>query len=305
MNRILQTRDIDILSAISVINKVKKILGLYRTEKEFSKIVETVKAFVETCEIENFTPLENVRTRKRKVPQKADELCQDEVVQDPIKKFEIDTFYWVLDIIITQIDNRFMENNLEVLKDLALLSIKRIKEIKKNPHSIPKDAFKTVCSVYNTFLNMENVQREYQQYINSDFKFNNQLPEYLHLRQNDSSDDSDNSHNSDNESLKVCQNSYSLLCIFRDFCLNDLKTVFPNLFMLLKIGVTLPVSSCSPERTFSKLKLVKTRLRSTMAEKRLEDLLRISCESDIQIDIEKVIDDFAAKSVVLTKALSY
>jgi len=50
--------------------------------------------------------------------------------------------------------------------------------------------------------------------------------------------------------------------------------------MLLKIGVTLPVSSGSPERTFSKLKLVKTRLRSTMGENRLEDLLSITCESE-------------------------
>lgn len=107
------------------------------------------------------------------------------------------------------------------------------------------------------------------------------------------------------ESLKTYQNSSSLLCVYKEFCLNGFKTIFPNLFMLIKIGVTLPVSSYSPERTFSKLKLVKTRLRSTIGENRLEDLIRITCESDIDINVKAVIDEFASKSVVLTKALKY
>lgn len=100
LNRILQSRDIDILSTVSVINKVKNIIQLYRTDKKFNKIIETIKVFIETCEIENFTPLENVRSRKKRVPRKADELCQDETEEDPLKRFKIDTFYLVLDLII-------------------------------------------------------------------------------------------------------------------------------------------------------------------------------------------------------------
>ncbi|XP_060855359.1 zinc finger MYM-type protein 1-like [Metopolophium dirhodum] len=307
LNRILQARDIDILSIVSVINKVKNIIQLYRTDEKFNKIVEDVKGFVEACEIENFTPLENVRSRKKIVPRKADELCQDETVQDPLKKFKIDTFFLVLDLIITQINNRFTDNNLEVLKDLALLSIKIINEIKINPDNIPKDAFKSVCSVYHTFLNINDVKREYEQYIQSDFNLSNKLPDYLHSCLNDTSNNSDYSDDESmsQESLKTYQNSSSLLCVYKEFCLNGFKTIFPNLFMLIKIGVTLPVSSCSPERSFSKLKLVKTRLRSSMGENRLEDLIRITCESDIDINVEAVIDDFASKSVVLTKALKY
>ncbi|VVC43736.1 HAT, C-terminal dimerisation domain [Cinara cedri] len=43
-----------------------------------------------------------------------------------------------------------------------------------------------------------------------------------------------------------------------------------------KIGFTLPVPSANPERAFSKLKLVKNRLRSTMGKERLQGLMEIS-----------------------------
>lgn len=67
------------------------------------------------------------------------------------------------------------------------------------------------------------------------------------------------------QQLKRWQNSSSLMWVFRDFRIASLKSIiFPSLFMLIQIGVTIPVSSCSPERSFSKLKLIKTSLRSTM-----------------------------------------
>jgi len=61
---------------------------------------------------------------------------------------------------------------------------------------------------------------------------------------------------------------------------SSVKTVFPSIYTLLQISVTLPVSSCNVERSFSKLKLVKTKLRSTMTEDRLENLIIITCEQD-------------------------
>jgi hypothetical protein len=49
------------------------------------------------------------------------------------------------------------------------------------------------------------------------------------------------------------------------------------------------------ERTFSRLKLIKTYLRTSMKEQRLESLMLISCEKDITNDID--IDTIAAKWV--------
>lgn len=92
--------------------------------------------------------------------------------------------------------------------------------------------------------------------------------------------------------------------MYKFFLLKGLKSVFPNLYQVIQIGVTLPISSASTERSFSKLKIVKTRLRSTMTQNRLEDLLIISCESDISVKTENVVNNFAKRSSVLSKALS-
>lgn len=42
--------------------------------------------------------------------------------------------------------------------------------------------------------------------------------------------------------------------------------IFPNIFFLLKVLCTLPVSTATPERSFSSLKRVKTYLRNSMKE---------------------------------------
>lgn len=42
--------------------------------------------------------------------------------------------------------------------------------------------------------------------------------------------------------------------------------LFPNVFVLLQIFCTLPVSTATPERIFSYLKQLKTYLRNTMVE---------------------------------------
>jgi len=265
------------------------------------------KEFDDKYENEEFEPLRI--TRKRKVRKIAGELCSDEVEQNPIQKFKVDTYFVALDIIKTQISQRFTDKTIEVMKDFALLSTKRIKELKKNPKNIPIDAFKAVCLVYNTLLKLEDVRREYEQFINCDLIINETLPLYLHPNLNDDNSSlSSNDSNSDNttcEQLKRWQNSSSLMCVFQDLIKAGLKSIFPSLFMLIKIGVTIPVLSCSPERSFSKLKLIKTRLRSTMGEDRLEDLMRITCEADIQLDSETIVDNFATKSSVLNKKLKY
>jgi hypothetical protein len=65
----------------------------------------------------------------------------------------------------------------------------------------------------------------------------------------------------------------------------------------------MPVSSCSLERSFSKFKLVKTKLRTTMKNERLEILLKVTCEQDCVPNVENVINIFANKCTELSKTL--
>ena len=56
----------------------------------------------------------------------------------------------------------------------------------------------------------------------------------------------------------------------------SLYMAFTELYKVIKIAVTLPVSTAGCERIFSKLKLIKTHLRTTMADERLKSLTVIS-----------------------------
>ena len=73
---------------------------------------------------------------------------------------------------------------------------------------------------------------------------------------------------------------------------------YTELRRLYQILLTLPVTTASVERSFSKLSLVKTKLRSTMGQERLEALLLASVEKDIllQLDNAELVARFAGKN---------
>ena len=56
---------------------------------------------------------------------------------------------------------------------------------------------------------------------------------------------------------------------------------FPNLSRIIEIALTIPLTLASAERSFSKLKIIKNRLRSTMMQDQLDSLMLMSVESDI------------------------
>jgi hypothetical protein len=71
----------------------------------------------------------------------------------------------------------------------------------------------------------------------------------------------------------------------------------PVVRVAYRILLTVPVTVASAERSFSKLSLLKSYLRSTMSQERLNGLALISIENEHlgKINCDKLIDDFAAK----------
>ena len=70
------------------------------------------------------------------------------------------------------------------------------------------------------------------------------------------------------------------------------ELVFPNLFILLKIAATLPVTSCECERSFSIMRRLRTWLRASMTTERLSALALINIHYGHPIDFDTVIDTF-------------
>ena len=78
---------------------------------------------------------------------------------------------------------------------------------------------------------------------------------------------------------------------------SNLAETFSETVLLLKAIITVPMTSCEAERCFSTLKRVKTFLRNTMSEDRLNALAMLSIEKNLirdSIDFnQNVIDMFA------------
>lgn len=120
------------------------------------------------------------------------------------------------------------------------------------------------------------------------------------IGENTQTDDSDSNDKIDFNNENI--NLGSLLDLLKLCHMSGLKEVFPTLYTALHIATTLPVTSASPERTFSKLKIIKNRLRSTISQGKLENLMLISCEN-LPINNSDVIDKFASLSSVLSSKL--
>ena len=73
---------------------------------------------------------------------------------------------------------------------------------------------------------------------------------------------------------------------------NSGRLIFPAFVKMIKIDETLPVTTASVERSFSKLKIIKTKLRSLCGEERLSDLLLLAIEKYIKINHSEVINIF-------------
>ena len=73
---------------------------------------------------------------------------------------------------------------------------------------------------------------------------------------------------------------------------------FPNVWIAYRILLTIPVTVAFAERSFSKLKLIKSYIRSTMSQERLNGLAMVSIEKEVlkQIDCNSIIIDFLSKN---------
>lgn len=70
---------------------------------------------------------------------------------------------------------------------------------------------------------------------------------------------------------------------------------FPNVYKLLKIMITLPITISTAERSFSTLRRLKTYLSNTMSENRLNGLAQMNIHKQIKINPEEVLDQLAKK----------
>jgi len=89
----------------------------------------------------------------------------------------------------------------------------------------------------------------------------------------------------------------SLFALYQIIKHEKIQAVFSNVETILRLFLCLMVTNCSGEWSFSKLKRIKSALRSTMWQERLSDLSILCVANDKLrlIDFDYTIDEFAAR----------
>jgi len=203
LSKLLQTKDIDMIGVVTEVQKKISELKNSRSNFKFQNIVNEVENFKKssTLSYENFKPLAQKRTKR--IPQLPGELASDEIIENPLDNFKINTFFVAYDTSITQIESRFTEQTSGIFKDISLFSRRRIEEISKDLQAFPKDAFSVFADVYKKYINVEDLRREYLHFCKCYFGFEKikYIPTKLHNSNNDeihedtsSSSDSGNSN---------------------------------------------------------------------------------------------------------------
>ena len=81
--------------------------------------------------------------------------------------------------------------------------------------------------------------------------------------------------------------------------LNYIKRLesFPNACIAFRILLTILITVASTERSFSKLKLIKSYLRSTMSQERLSGLVILSIEKEMlaELEFKNLISNFTSQ----------
>lgn len=266
VSKLLQRKELDITKAIELIGQITEYFIKLRTDKGFEETLVDAREVAETLEIEpTFEKEEQLRPRRKK--KQFDYESSDEPTTDPKIAFKRDFYFYVLDRATSSLQERFEQLRHHQNLFGFMYNAFDYDEIQQEEK---KEDLKKKCAELQIALTDGS---------HSDIDGNQLFQELLILT----------SIKTKGRPLK------DLMDILNYLTSSSLCENFPNLCVALRIGLTLPVTVASGERSFSKLKLIKNYLRSTMSQERLVGLALVSIEFDVlqNIKIDELIKDFS------------
>lgn len=179
--------------------------------------------------------------------------------------YQFDIFNVTLDTQLSALNERFNEKAMELLILSSALE--------------PKDGYKSfkideICNLVDKFYPQDFTEQE-REILTFQLKlYQEDVPHHPHLKN---------------------LSTLSELC--RGLAETKKSQIYYLVDRLIRLVLTLPVSTATTERAFSAMKIVKTRLRNKMDDDFLGDCLSIYIEREIAMSISNasIIDDFYAK----------
>jgi hypothetical protein len=256
VSKLLQSHDMDLATAVQLLDYAIRDLSAFREHFEDAK--QTAKGLSEKWGVNK--TFEN--TRARKVKAHFDELCQDERLADAESYFRVHVFNACLDIVISQLTQRFsgLRSTVDLFKVIQ-------------PETLSTATDEELFQQANRLVNF------YKNDITADFPMQ-LLSFHACLKRRISQ-------------MKTVQELTKML-IIENSCIT---ASFGEVCTVLVLFLTIPVTVASAERSFSKLKMLKSYLRSSMGQSRLSGLAMLSIENAraCHLDMKDLIDNFAQR----------
>jgi hypothetical protein len=203
--------------------------------------------------------------RQRKKKRMADELVNDEGnSSDPLADFRVNVFNLIMDRIVQSLELRFVQHK-QLYKDLSSLDPAKFKTTAEK--GLEDEALEGIMNLFPQ-ISKDQVKLEL-------FSFASNF-DVLKLLLNDGQNYMGSSCNNC-KTYNTCP--YCVLNILASNRLHD--KVYDNLYELYKVVCTLSVPQVQCKRTFSKLKIIKTRLRNSLSEENLESYMLLSIENEL------------------------
>ncbi|XP_064089909.1 uncharacterized protein LOC135203907 [Macrobrachium nipponense] len=221
--------------------------------------------------------------RKKKIKM-ADELASDKgSSSDPLVGFRINVFNLIMDRIVQSLESRFVQHK-QLYKDLSCLDSTNFKTIAEK--GLKDGALRGIIKLFPQIIR-DQVKLELFFFLSFSSNF-----DVLKLLLHDGENVGSSCTNS--KMYTTCPS-----CILKILASNRRHDkAYDNLYELYKIICTLSVTQVKCERAFSKLKIIKTRLRNSMSEENLESYMLLSIEKEMldELDNEVIISIFAQSS---------
>lgn len=244
---------------------IKNLIGYFtdkRSDENFENFINEATVEAEKNNVEQEFPVVRQRKTKRQFSYES----TDETVLDQKQQFKINFYFQILDTTIQSLQRRF--EGIGRCNDLFSFLC--------NIHNLDSEVIKQSCMDLDIALQIQNGENICKDIDGIDL--HNEIMSYKVLNPKSDTD------------------TQSPINILNYITKNNLRSLFPNFFIALRIFLSLPISVASGERSFSKLRIIKNYLRTSMSQERLADLAIISIENQISetIDHNDMINEFAS-----------
>eukprot|EP00795_Rhopilema_esculentum_P016053 gene16053-7398_t len=276
----LQNKGMDLTSGVAAIRDLRAMMESFRSDKEFDTFLAEATSFAEKRGGQildtSFTDPKSAALqskRRRTVPARVTDgqtiletssvPCNRPDGESDLECFRRELYFPFLDKMLSELDKRFSDQACETMSHAAILH-------PRNLFSANVSKIEAIAKFYKLYSNRAGQQ----------FLLFSQSQQCCEWKSEYDKYQKDVKERKDKRKPWMCLPS--LLDIFSK---NDLHNLYADLFRVITIVAAMPVTVASCERTHSKDKIINNYLRAAMSPDRLEDLVQISSEREIAVNI--------------------